>query len=419
MNILNPVYRNYWIKSDRITVNRAEINRQLSSLWERLNRSDFTDQAARSEFKKIISDPAANPYATYYFLTSFGLINNLTSPEYSPRVSQTADLMRVHADIVGEMALHRVAMENPHNIVQAISRVYGPPTEKLKPLFFAALQNRYYPNPAWLENIHRATQALLVEATESLLSRYLADANQQPIDIEAALVATAINSSSGTYPAMLNIVRTGSSELAERLEQDRIALLTNFAYHFTGEKALISIAEKGLSAQFAPPGSEQPEVLCFNDRHSAGIEYVNLGIAGYYVNDFLLRVRVNDAPFSGGMRGPTEDLGDYTADHLLRHQYVIPPEKIEIVDPFIATRAIPLVTSPNKVRIFTPQEIFGKRLTDSGYYTPSGQGIFSRFYDQTKPSPLMPGALVPPLRLGGITDIRLFYENDKRFLEQF
>jgi hypothetical protein len=404
---LNPAYRNYRIKLDQININRAELNRKLSSLWQKLNRTDFADRAARAELKKALSGPEVNPYAAGYFMTSLGVINNITRPGSLLDPQQAAKLMRVHSDIVGEMALHRIACDNPFNIIQAIGFVYGPPTEKVKPLFFAVLQNRYQPNPSWLQNVHQATSSIVTEATEKLISKYSAGTNRQQTEIEAALVAAAINSSDGTFQAVLDIVKTGSIELAERLEQDRQALMTGFAYHFTREELLPSIAEKGLSAQYAPSGSEQPEVLCFNNRHTAGIEHVNLGISGYYIQDFLLRIKVSDAPFSSVMRGPTEEIGDYTADYLLDKKDVIPPEKIEIVDPLIATRAIPLVTPPNKVRIFTPQEIFGKRLTDSGYYTPSDQGIFSLFYDQKKPSPLMPGASIPPLRLGDSSAIRL------------
>ena len=339
---LNPAYRKCRIERrasyDHALETRAR--QQFRENWNKLNYSDFSDQSARQTIIEMVK-PAADPYRANQIVTSVRLINALTdlnlSLEYSGYLDQTLD-------VVQEISLHRMAScEPPYVFPSAVAKAYGYIPEKFNALYLAVLQDRYHPNPTWLEAIHKFTRELLVDISVELTNQMESAPEKKQKAVESALVAAAIAESQYTFELVFFIVGQDFPELAQRLEHDRQAFLGRYAYHFTREDLMEKIAEKGLSAQFAPEGSEQPEALFFNNAKYAGIDHARVGITGFYVKDYLLRIPLEAAPFQAGRRTPDQNLGDYACDYFLDKKHIIPPEKIEIVDPVISTRAIPLI----------------------------------------------------------------------------
>ncbi|MFH1684477.1 MAG: hypothetical protein ABIA67_06315 [Candidatus Margulisiibacteriota bacterium] len=305
--------------------------------WQQLNRSDFADQTAREAILSLVN-PLVDPRTTNCTIASIRFINTMTD------LGLKNDLGKYLAQpthVVQEMAIHRAATTGDIlAIIMATNGTFGYVPEHLRDLYMAALEYRYQPNPSWLERMHQFSKELLTEIARKLSADHASASGEQQRLVESALVATAIARSSATFEQVIGIV----PELAARIRADRDTFLHGrFAYHYTKEELMGSIVEKGLGIKYAPEGSERPDVLCFNNAQYAGIEYVLLGVHGYYVKDYLLRVPLDTAPFGGGMRGPSQEFCDLTADYTLGKDHVIPPEKIEIVDPMIATRAVPLV----------------------------------------------------------------------------
>ena len=314
---------------------------QIRSAWRRLNSSDFIDSPSRRSLLNMV-DPANNPFLANYVITTLRSIHtqtDLSLSEILPKHFEYAD------GVVQEMAFHRIATTGSvPDFIDAIFRTCGYVREEHLSLYQAVTQHQYHPNPAWLERIHNFTHRLLSDIARKVAAQYHTVSTQEKKWIESALVAAAIVASQTTFDQVMHSIQYLSSGLADRIKRDRDSFLNKrYAYHFVEEKLLEPIVKEGLSAKFAPEGSERPDVLCFNNEHYAGVEYLLLGIAGFYVNNFLLRVPLDAAPFQPGKRDPHQDLGDYTADYLLDREHVIPPEKVEIVDPVIATRAMPLL----------------------------------------------------------------------------
>lgn len=341
---INPAYQKYRIKSWAPVLSgpHQEIKYftgfgpALRADWHQLNSSDFTDQAARQRIMDMVA-PLSDPHRTTRVITTIRQINTLTD------LNLPVNTMRFfrNTEIVQEIALHRAATTGKIlEIIQGIGGTFGYVPEYLIDQYRAALEYRYQPNPSWLGKMHEFSKELLTEIARKLSADHAQASGEQQKIVESALVAAAIAKSSSTFEQVIRIV----PELAARIRSDRNTFLHGrFAYHFTKEELLGSIVEKGLGIKYAPEGSEQPEILCFNNTQYAGIEHVLLGISGYYVKDYLLRVPLDAAPFGPGRRGPSQDLRDFTADYTLGKEHVIPPEKIELVDPLIATRAVPLI----------------------------------------------------------------------------
>lgn len=335
---INPAYKNCKIEGP-LHFDYTGISRRLKSCWNKLNASNFTDQSARQEIISMIK-PAIDPYPANYVITSIRSINTLTNLEVKAKAKGYLD---ESDDIVQEMALHRLACSESIIDFNVISQIYGRIPKNFLNIYSAVREGQYRPNFSWLETIHNFTSELLVDITKKVNTEYPSVPIEKQKWVESALVAAAISESQTVFDQIYHIINQTSSELADRIREDRKTFMQKYAFHFTSEKLIKSIAEKGLSAQFAPKGSEQSEKLFFNNAHYAGVEYVTLGIFGFYVNDFLLRIPLDIASFEVGQRAPDQHLGDYTADYLLDKKHIIPPEKIEIVDPVIATRAVPLI----------------------------------------------------------------------------
>jgi len=341
MSRVNPACLKFKIQGSEI--DHASIQRGskgLNRAWHKLNSSDFSDQSARQAILGMI-DPVANPYLANYLLISLRSIHDLTDLSLSLQPKSYLD----HTDgVVQEIALHRIASHSGAPGMLALGQVYGYIPEKFQGLFQAVLQNRYHSNFAWLNHINNFTRELLTDISSRLCTQYPNTSPAKQRQLESALVALAIAKGQITFYQIHEIISQTSTELAARIEADRQTMIGGrYAYHFVRQESIESIAEKGLSAQFAPPGSEQPEAIFFNNQHYAGVEYVILGITGFYVKDFLLRIPLDAAPFHAGYRAPDQNLGDYTGDYILDKKHVVPPEKIEVVNPQIALRAVPLI----------------------------------------------------------------------------
>ncbi|MFH1347978.1 MAG: hypothetical protein ABIH22_04735 [Candidatus Margulisiibacteriota bacterium] len=345
---INPAYRKYRIRSGASDSNPFEVfdkrqisNHILKTAWHQLNSSDFADQVARQAIMSMVN-PLSDLHTTNRIIASIRSINDLTDSSMPLRLK---NYFTYTTDVVQEMAIHRAACSGSiAEMIEAVFQAHSLVPEELKDLYQAAREYRYDPNLSWLERAHQASRELLLEIARELSAQYTSSSGEQQTAIESALVATAIVKSNATFDKIHRIVSQASPELANLIQEDRVTLLyRHFAFHFTREELMEKIAEKGLSAQFAPEGSEQPDVLCFNNAHYAGIEYVLLGIEGFYVKDYLLRVPLEASNFHGGVRGSQQEPGDYTADYLLDKEDIIPPDKIELVDPMIATRAVHLI----------------------------------------------------------------------------
>jgi hypothetical protein len=343
--MLNPVCRQYRIIDNYEAYEKAQATgRQLKDQWERLNYSGFSDQGARRAVIGLV-DPRAGLFAANYLAASLRMIHDLTDLGSPLSIRNYMD--SGNCPVVAEIAQHRLAITGSAGdlINYQTLWIYRAGAEKLRDTFYAVLEGRYRPNPGWLSTMNLFTRDLLVDIARSISAQIPRVSTDAGKILESTLVAAAIVKSQGTFDRIHAVISQTSSELADRIREDRRTFLEKrFAYHFTKESHLSSISEKGLSSQFSPPGCEQPEAICFNDAHNAGIEHLVLGLGGYYVKEYLLRVPIEE-PLAGIGRqiGAVEELGDLTADYVLYRKYIIPPEKIEIVHPLIATRAIPLV----------------------------------------------------------------------------
>ena len=344
--MLNPVWnKNRIAEYPYHEYGKAEAARmQFKTYWDRLNHSDFRDGEARHAVLGMI-DPLAHAALANYLISNIRWIHNATDLDFHAY----ADYLASMDNTVREMVLHRVASFPPSWDSAKVSLHLPYWNEKipqnLRGIQSAMENGQYHPNFPWLASIHFFTRDLLVDLAREISAQYPQAAPEAQLRLESSLVAATIVHSQATFDQIYAIVRGVSPELADRIRTDRQTFLERkFAYHFTRGERVPSIAEKGLSAQFAPPNCEQPEAICFDNAIYAGVEEVTIGLSGYYSKDILLRVPL-EPPIRGGLRFQPygEQLGDLTADYLLDRKDIIPPEKIEIVDPLIATRAVPLI----------------------------------------------------------------------------
>lgn len=338
---INERYREFKIPglSDREYQRHAQAREQLKTHWNNLNRSNFRDIQARNALVDM-ADPLSSPAAANSAITALRFINTLAQRDVL--VNPLTYLSNSDCEIVREMVLHHMATFKGVPYALTNSFIYSR-DERVRDTFLAIRDGNYRPNPEWLSAVERTTQNLIIEIAARLLAQYPKSAPAGQKLQESALVTIAMIHNRQVYDKIRGMIVLGSAELAQRIASDRAAYKgREYAYHFAREECMTSIAEHGLSALYSPRGCEQPEMICFNDSFYAGVEYGRLEFAGYYSRDYLLRIPF-EPPLVRAMRFETEELCDATADYALHKPDTVPPEKIEIVDPNIATRAIPLI----------------------------------------------------------------------------
>jgi hypothetical protein len=316
----------------------AQVGEHLKQVWGLLNYTEFKSPQARRVLVSML-DTTDQPIANY-LVTSLRLLHDLSNLSVPVNAR---DFLNDKHPAVAEFAMHRIAATGSFKDLQGVNLGYSN-NPALKDIYRALRTNQYHPNPAWFASVHSFTQDLLKKITCIICAQYPQESPTPQRMLESGLVATAIVNSRNTFNMVYEIIDQIDHDLAEKIKGDQDTFVTHkFAYHFTSGSHLLSIAEKGLGSQFSPSGSEQAEAICFNNAHWAGLENVLLGIEGYYAKEFLLRVPVTEVRATTQRDLGGGELEDLTADYLLDRGKIIPPQIIEIVDPQIATRAIPLL----------------------------------------------------------------------------
>lgn len=351
MTKINPNYLNY-----KITYSGgkpSEVSIKLYEVWNAIRASKCKDGAACRNLLAMASSP--EPYVAQRTIHSIGSIDKVLVQNVSRY--QIMEYYETAEKIVGEAGLLTIASncksaEKAREEIEGVNEgLWGTILFAFPEIYAAVQKNAFFPAPEEMKALQSLFADVTCKIAEQYAARYVSGEDADRERAESALVAAAICSSQRTFEMIRQIVGEYSPELAAQLLIDREITTkgkvswhweAKYIYHFTKEHLLPSIAGKGLSALYAPPESEQPDVICFNDMQYAGVMSGYI-ISGYYQSDYLLRVPIELAKVAPGQRRGVGDLGDITADYLLHKPNIILPENIELVNPRLTTRAVPLV----------------------------------------------------------------------------